>query len=65
MIDRWLNTPSMAEEIDAEDDTISSERIHLETGDHIGRSTQLGESLFGAWIDLFSTRSKRRAMPSR
>lgn len=65
MIDRWLNMPSMSAEIEGEDENITSERIHTETGTHIGRSTQLGERLFGAWIDLFSTRTKRRSMPSR
>jgi GMP synthase (glutamine-hydrolysing) len=64
MITRWLNTPSMAGEINAEDG-IDSAQISTATPTHIGRTSELGNRLFGAWIELFSSRVRRVAMPSR
>jgi GMP synthase (glutamine-hydrolysing) len=65
MIKRWLNAPAMAEEIELADESIDAEQIRAATPDLIVNSTTLGERVFGAYIDLFSSRSRRVAMPSR
>ena len=65
LIDRWLNTPVHIRELQHIHESISAEGIRSDTERFIDQSTDLGERLFGAYIDLFSSRTRRMAMPSR
>ncbi len=65
LIERWLKTPVHMRELEALPAAISAEKIRSETPQHIDRSTALGAKLFGEFIRLFSTRTRRSALPSR
>lgn len=65
LIERWLVTPVHVRELEDLPEHMSAENIRTKTPKYIDRSTQLGEQLFGEFIRLFSTRTRRSAMPSR
>ena len=65
LIDRWLDTPVHIRELEQLHGSINAEGIRRDTETCIDQSTDLGERLFGAYIELFSSRTRRVAMPSR
>ena len=65
LIARWLHTPVMAREIECLGAGFSAERIMDETRRHIARSLALGHAVFDHYLQLFHTRSRRVALPSR
>lgn len=65
LIDRWLTTPAHQRELEPLAPDITAADIRAATPRHIARSTELGDQLFGDFITLFSTRQRRRTLPSR
>ncbi len=65
LIERWLTTPVHVRELEQLHGSISAENIRRDTQNYIAQSTDLGKRLFGAYIELFSSRTRRVAMPSR
>ncbi|MEE4186427.1 MAG: gamma-glutamyl-gamma-aminobutyrate hydrolase family protein [Gammaproteobacteria bacterium] len=65
LIDRWLATPVNRRELQTLGPAITPEEILAATPEHIGRSSRLGDQVFGEFIRLFSTRQRRRTLPSR
>jgi GMP synthase (glutamine-hydrolysing) len=68
LIERWLATQVHIEELhelESLHNEINTRQIRSDTDAYIEHSTELGARVFGAYIELFSSRSKRRAMPSR
>ena len=65
MILRWLHTRSMATEATAAGGNGRIDEIRAETGQHIERSIELGNRIFGEFIHLFDRPPKRTTLPSR
>jgi GMP synthase (glutamine-hydrolysing) len=65
MIHRWLGVPENQQEIASLGGGNTPERIHRETPAHIDRLTQLGERVFGEFIDLFGIEKKFKYLPYR
>jgi len=65
LIERWLSTPVHVHELEQLHGDINAEQIRQDTQSYINDSTDLGKRLFGAYIELFSSRTRRVAMPSR
>ena len=65
LIERWLATPAMRDELDELRESTSAERIRAETQRHIVRAMRLSQDVFGAFIERFFRWRRRRALPSR
>ena len=65
LIQRWLKTPVHVRELHGMGDRYTSDNILADTANYMQRSTELGQRLFGEYIELFSTRVRRLALPSR
>jgi len=65
LIQRWLKTPVHIRELESLGDQISPEKIMDETELYIRNTAELGNRLFGEYIRLFSSRVRRKALPSR
>ena len=65
LIERWLATPAMRDELDELSESTSAERIRAETQRHIVRAMRLSHDVFGAFIERFFRWRRRRALPSR
>jgi len=65
LIERWLHTPVMAREIECLGPGFHPDRIMADTHRHIGRSLDLGRSVFGHYLHTFHTRRRRVALSSR
>ena len=69
LIQRWLKTPVHVRELEelptAEGDTMTPESIMADTDHYIDNTARLGSQLFGEYIRLFSSRTRRVALPSR
>jgi GMP synthase (glutamine-hydrolysing) len=65
LIRRWLATPVHRRELETLGPAITPEKILEATPGYIARSTGLGDRVFGEFITLFSTRQRRRTLPSR
>jgi GMP synthase (glutamine-hydrolysing) len=69
LIERWLKTPVHIRELAAlavtEGSAMTPENIMAETPRYIENTARLGNQLFGEYIRLFSSRTRRIALPSR
>jgi GMP synthase (glutamine-hydrolysing) len=65
LIDRWLATPAMREELRELRESTSEQRIRAETQRYIARAMRLSHEVFGAFIARFFGWRRRRALPSR
>ena len=65
MIERWLNVPENKREIEELDGKIDPDRIKSDTPQYIARLTELSNSVFGNFIELFGYNKKRKTLPSR
>jgi GMP synthase (glutamine-hydrolysing) len=69
LIERWLKTPVHIRELEAlavtEGSAMTPENIMAETPRYIENTARLGSELFGEYIRLFSSRTRRVALPSR
>jgi GMP synthase (glutamine-hydrolysing) len=65
LIMRWLHTPVMSREIECLGPRFEPAAIAADTQRHIMRSVALGTSVFRHYINMFHTRRRRIALPSR
>lgn len=65
MIERWLNVPENKKEIEDLNGKIDPDHIRAKTPEHISRLSDLSNSVFGSFIELFGYNKKRRTLPSR
>lgn len=63
LIERWLGIPAHQEEMAAEDDRISPERIRDDTPRYSRDLVALSERVFSEWIGLFGALRRRGAGP--
>ena len=65
MILRWLKVPENRREIASLHGGIDPDQIHSETTRHIGRLHELGDRVFGEFIEIFGLDKSRRRLISR
>lgn len=65
MIRRWLHAPVNVRELEGLQGVIDPAAILRDTPGHIDRSRELGNRVFGAFIQLFRARHRRTPLPSR
>ncbi len=65
MIERWLKVPTNQAELEFLTDKINPHQIKNETKEHIDALMKKGVLVFGEWIKLFGSKTKKIILPSR
>jgi GMP synthase (glutamine-hydrolysing) len=65
LIERWLGTPALKRELAELSDGGDASLIMQQTRAFIGRSGELSEAVFGAFIERFYRWRRRHSLPSR
>jgi GMP synthase (glutamine-hydrolysing) len=65
LINRWLNTPVNARELEQLDDPDRAATIRQETPQFVNEAVSLGNRVFGEFIHTFHVHKRRVALPSR
>src|SRR5690606_38886889 len=65
MIDRWLSSPELLDELQRAVPGGDSARIRLETAQFIDRAQRVAHDVFNAFLDLVGRPARRLTLPSR